>query len=92
MKKQNKIHSELKVSTSWTTDSIKINRPGYNISIYKTNFWQPAVHVQQNIFEKTLLEFVVHIYALLLAPFASTLVNFSRHSEALNIWKNGGLL
>ena len=33
--------------TTWATknlltDSIKINRPGYNIPMYWTNFWQPA--------------------------------------------------
>ena len=37
-----------------STDSTKINRPGHNIRIYWTNFWQPTVHVDQNIFEKTL--------------------------------------
>ena len=31
---------------------------------------------------------VVHIFTLLLAPFASKLVNYSRHSESLNIRKN----
>ena len=38
----------------------------------------PTVRLQQNIFEKNLL----------LAPFASKLVNYSRHSESLkNVWK-----
>ena len=38
-----------------------------------------------NIFLKKILQkFVVHIFTLLLAP----LVNFSRHSEFLNIQKN----
>ena len=48
------------------TDSTKINRPGHNIRMYWTIFWHPTVHVKQNIFEKTLLEVVVHIFTLLL--------------------------
>ena len=32
-----------------------INLP-YSIRMYWMNFWQPTVHVQQNIFEKTLKE------------------------------------
>ena len=38
------------------TDSIKINRPGHSIRMYWPNVWQPTVHAQQNIFEKTLME------------------------------------
>ena len=30
------------------TDSIKKNRPGYNMPMYWTDFWQPIVHVQYN--------------------------------------------
>ena len=46
------------------TDSTKINRPGYNIRMYWTKFWQPTVHVQQNIFEKALIEAgSPHLYA-----------------------------
>ena len=46
------------------TDSIKINRPGYNIRMYWTHFWQPIIHIQQNIFENTLLEVCSsHLYA-----------------------------
>ena len=60
------------------TDSTKINRPVYSIRMYWTNFWQPTVRVQQNIFERTLL-----------APFNSKLVNYSRHSESLKyVWKS----
>ena len=29
------------------TDSTKINRPGYNIRMYWTNFWQMTFHMQQ---------------------------------------------
>ena len=36
----------------------------YSIRMYWTNFWQAAIHVQQNIFEKNLLEVgSSHIYA-----------------------------
>ena len=46
------------------TDSTKINRPGHYIRMYWTNFWQTTVHVQQNIFEKSLTEVgSPHIYA-----------------------------
>ena len=47
-------------------DSIKINRPIYNIRMYWTNFWQPIIHIysQQNIFENTLLKiYSPHLYA-----------------------------
>ena len=48
----------------WHTDLTKINRPGYNIRIYWTNFRQPTAHVQQNIFGKTLTEVCSpHLYA-----------------------------
>ena len=41
------------------------------------------------IFLKKLLEkFVFHTFMLLLAPFASKLVNYSRHRESLKIRKN----
>ena len=43
------------------------NKPSgaeYNIRMYWTNFWQSTVHVQQNIFEKTLTEVCSpHLYA-----------------------------
>ena len=49
------------------TDATKINRPGHNIRIYWTNFWQPTeptVYVQENIFEKTYIEIgSPHLYA-----------------------------
>ena len=41
------------------------------------------------IFLKNLLKMLVaHIITLLSAPLASKLVNYSRHGESLNIWKN----
>ena len=72
------------------TDSTKINRPEHNIRMYWTNFWQPSAHVQQNIFEKTLIE--AHsplLYASFGTFFAPKLVNYSRHSESLKyVWKS----
>ena len=48
---------------------------------------RPFIH--NKIFLKKLLkQFVANIFTLLLAPFASLLVNYSQHSESLNIWKN----
>ena len=80
--KPQKTNSSNKIHKTKNTHSIKINRPGHNIRMYWTNFWQPTVHVEQYIFEKKLLEkLVAHIFTLLLAPFASKLVNYSRHSE-----------
>ena len=65
-----------------------MNRPGYNICRYWTNFWQSIVNLQQNILEKLLNKFVVKIFTLLLAHFATKLLNYSRrHSECLNILK-----
>ena len=46
------------------TDSTKINRPGHNIRMYWTNYWEPTAHVQQNIFGKTFFEVCSpHLYA-----------------------------
>ena len=46
------------------TDSIKLNRLGYNTRMYWTNFWQPNVHIQQKFFEKNLIEaYSSHLYA-----------------------------
>ena len=51
-------------TTVAATNSIKINRPGFNIHMYWANFWRPTIHIQQNIFEKTLQEVGrSHIYA-----------------------------
>ena len=47
-----------------TTDSIKINRSGHIIRMNWTNFWQPTVHVQENIFGNTQIEDCSsHLYA-----------------------------
>ena len=46
------------------TDSTKINRPEHNIRMYLTNNWEPTVHVQLNIFGKTLIKVCsLHLYA-----------------------------
>ena len=66
----------------------KIMNLPYSICMYWTNVWQPTVHVQQNIFEKTLKMLVVHIFTLLLAPFVPKLVNYLRYSETLKFRKN----
>ena len=72
-----------------STDSTKINRPGYNIRIYWPKFWQPTVHVYQIFLKKLLEKIVVLIFTLLLASFASKSVNYSRPSDPLNyLWKS----
>ena len=76
------------------TDSIKIRHPGYIIRMYWTNFWHPNVYVRTTIYflkkklTVVLQKFGVHIFTPLLVNFSSKLVNYSRHSEFLNIWKN----
>ena len=70
------------------TAATKINRPGHNIRMHWTNFWQPYAHVKQNIKTKILSKIVVHIFTLLLASFSSNSVNYSRHSGSLNNRKN----
>ena len=50
-----------------------------------------SVREQQNIFEIIMQNLVAHILTLLLAPFASKLVNYSWHSEFLNFRKNSKL-
>ena len=47
-----------------SSHSTKINRPGHKMRMCWTNFWQPAVHAQQNIFEKPLIDLgSPHLYA-----------------------------
>ena len=75
-------HSSLGLWYNPKIEVYKTNRPDHNIHVNWTNFWQPTTHVQQNIFEKV-LKFVVHIFTLLLSPFASKLVDHLRHSESL---------
>ena len=68
-----------------STDSIKINRPVPGIiyvRMYWTIFdsWLPFM--QNKIFlKKHLQSFTFHIFTILLAPFASNLVNHLWHSE-----------
>ena len=55
----------------------------YNIHIHWTNFCQPSVCVQQNIFEQTLIEVgSLNLYASF-GISASKLVNYSRRSVSL---------
>ena len=68
----------------FTTAAIKINRLDHNIWM---NFWQPPVHAKR-FSDKLLVIFLVHIFTLLLAYFASKLFNYSRHSETFKIQKN----
>ena len=42
-------------NTQYNTMPFKINHPVYNIGMQWTNFWPLAVHVQQDIFGKTLI-------------------------------------
>ena len=47
----------------YTLPRKSMNLP-YSIRIYWTNFWQPTVHVQKNVFEKTLIkDGSSHLYA-----------------------------
>ena len=68
--------------TSFTMPRKNKNLP-YSIRMYWTNFWQQTVHAHHNIFEKLWWMLVSHIFTLLLAPYASKLVCFWRHSESL---------
>ena len=81
-------HALKRLQNTGPTDSTKINRPGHNILMYWTNFWQPTAHVQNNIL-KLLKNFVVHIFTLLLVPLTLKLVHYLRHSESLKyVWKS----
>ena len=68
-----------------STDSFKKKSPRYNMRMYWMNFWQPFVHVQQNIFEKTLVEVgSSHLYASF-GTFLRT--NWSIIRGIVSIWK-----
>ena len=64
---------------------IKINHPGHNMCKQRTITSQPITHLQENTFGKSLIKF---FFTLLLASFASPLVNYSGHSKAFKIKKN----
>ena len=68
----------------------KIKHLMHNIvRLYWTNFWQPTVHAQQNIFEKTPIEICSTLLYASFAPFASKSVIHSRHRESLKyVWKS----
>ena len=63
------------------TDSTKINRPGHNICMYWTNFWQSTAHVKQNIFEKT--SYSPNLYA----SFATFCAKIGQIFEALWVFE-----
>ena len=56
-------------------------RKNMNLPYYVCN--ERIFDSRQNIFEKLLEKLVDHISTLLVAPFASKLVNLLRHSESL---------
>ena len=58
------LHQTLQLTFFVHTDSTKINRPGHNTFMYRTNFQQPTAHLQQDTFGKTLIELgSLHLYA-----------------------------
>ena len=91
----------------WHLDSRRVKIEKNYLSIFLYNTWQKhestllhtyvlsefltAFHLQLIFFAKLLEKYVGHIFTLLLAPFASKLVNYSRHSETLNFRKNSKL-
>ena len=55
---------ELKFSIQGTLPRKNMTIPSYSIRMYWTNFWQPTIYVQQNIFDKSLLKLCsIHLYA-----------------------------
>ena len=65
------------------------SRPRYNMRMYWPNFWQPTVHVQQNIFEKTLIEVCSpHLYA----SFGNFCVKIGQLFEAHRVFKDSPCL
>ena len=70
------------------TDSTNENCPGHKIHMYWTNFWQPTIHVHQNIFEKTLSEVCSPHLCASFGTFCAKIFNHWRHSESLNFRKN----
>ena len=62
------------------TDSTNENSPRHSIRMYWTNFQQPTAPVNQNIFEKILIEVCCLHLTILFTP---KLVNYSRPSEPL---------
>ena len=68
---------------SHTETRKNMNLP-YSTFMYWTNFWQPTVHIQQNIFEKTLIEVgSSHLYP----SFGTFCVQIGQLFEAQRVWK-----
>ena len=60
--------------------------------VYTERIFDSPPFLYNKMFLKELLhKLLAHIFTLLLTPFASKLVNQSRHSESLNIQKNSKL-
>ena len=67
------------------TDSTKINSPGHNICMYWAKLWQPTVHIQNHIFEKTLIKVCSsHLHA----SFGTFCVQIGQFFEARWIFKH----
>ena len=71
------------------TIPFQIKHPVHNIHVCNERFFDSPLFMYNTMFlRKLLLKFVAHFCTLLLAPFASKLVNQSRYSDPLNIRKN----
>ena len=68
----------------FTTDSIKINRPGHSIRMYWTNFWRPTIHVQQKVFEKP---YIVHCITHLYTSFGTFCTQIGQLFETLWVFE-----
>ena len=67
----------------------KTNQNPYLLFLFIT--WYGDSRIYKNDLLTIPFKFVVHIFTLLLAPFASELINYPRHSESLNIRKNSDI-
>ena len=70
------------LETGIYTDSTKINRPGITYVCTERIFDSRLSMYNKSFLKKVLYKFVIHIFTLLLAPFASKSVNYSSHSES----------
>ena len=86
-KSTDRINVNLNVVRRNTVDTTRI-KP-FSTYVYTEWIFDSPPFMYSKIFLKELLrKKVVHIFTLLLAPFASKLINYSRHSKSLkNVWK-----
>ena len=95
------ISSFIQYSTKMSLSNIKANRMANYTASQKHEstllqkyvcteriFNSQSFMLNEIFLEKLLQKLVVQIFMLLLAPFTLKLVNYSRHSESLNIRKN----